>query len=273
MHRIREWFHPYQPSIEHLGRTTVQYEEVEPVADLLPYVFCYWELKTSVSLTEPFMYRVVSDGCIDVLVEQSRPKDVFATGFSTRYLEYDLGTSFHYLGIRFLPAGFPALFEVAAEALTNQFIPLREVAPELYRTLHPGLTAPLSLAEAQSYWDTKLMAWLRHRDTPPQIDGRLLEAMHQILEARGGLHLAGLDVGVSERQLRRLFGYYFGESPKTFAKIVRFQNILAAKPSTPSLRQDKLFYDEGYYDQAHFIKEFKAFYGVTPTRAFGRIKE
>ena len=79
-----------------------------------------------------------------------------------------------------------------------------------------------------------------------------------------------MNTGVSQRQLRRLFEFYIGDTAKTFAKVVRFQNILRAKPSSQSLRQNKLFFDVGYYDQAHFIKEFKNFYGVTPSKAFGR---
>ena len=75
---------------------------------------------------------------------------------------------------------------------------------------------------------------------------------------------------ISPRQLRRLFEYYIGDSTKTFSKVVRFQNILKAKPSTQSLRENKLFYDTGYFDQAHFIKDFKNFYGVTPGKVFGR---
>lgn len=79
-----------------------------------------------------------------------------------------------------------------------------------------------------------------------------------------------LNTGISSRQLRRLFDFYIGDTAKTFSKVVRFQNILRANPSSQSLRQNKLFFDVGYYDQAHFIKEFKNFYGVTPSKAFGR---
>ena len=79
-----------------------------------------------------------------------------------------------------------------------------------------------------------------------------------------------LNTGISPRQLRRLFEFYIGDSAKTFSQVVRFQNILRAKPSSQSLRQNKLFFDVGYYDQAHFVKEFKNFYGVTPSKAFGR---
>ena len=79
-----------------------------------------------------------------------------------------------------------------------------------------------------------------------------------------------LNTGISARQLRRLFEFYIGDTAKTFSKVVRFQNILKSKPSSQSLRQNKLFFDSGYYDQSHFIKEFKNFYGVTPSKAFGR---
>ena len=102
-------------------------------------------------------------------------------------------------------------------------------------------------------------------------DGRLYEAIALILERTGVVDIEkDLNTGISPRQLRRLFEFYIGDSAKTFSKVVRFQNILKAKPSAQSLRQNKLFFDVGYYDQAHFIKEFRNFYGVTPSKAFGR---
>jgi transcriptional regulator GlxA family with amidase domain len=102
-------------------------------------------------------------------------------------------------------------------------------------------------------------------------DSRLYNAIEKILQEFGVVNIEqDLDTGISQRQLRRLFEFYIGDTAKTFAKVVRFQNILRAKPSSQSLRQNKLFFDVGYYDQAHFIKEFKNFYGVTPSKAFGR---
>lgn len=41
-----------------------------------------------------------------------------------------------------------------------------------------------------------------------------------------------------------------------------------AKPSMQSLKQNRLFFDAGYYDQSHFIKDFKDFYGITLGKAF-----
>ncbi|MFD2539818.1 hypothetical protein [Sphingobacterium chuzhouense] len=55
-----------------------------------------------------------------------------------------------------------------------------------------------------------------------------------------------LNTGISQRQLRRIFEFYVGDTAKTFSKVIRFQNILRAKPSKQSLRQNKLFFDAGY---------------------------
>lgn len=267
---IGKLFKPYQPSIAFSGEYSVVYEEAEPQELFQDYIFCYWRLYTPQPLVTPFTYRVVSDGCIDILFEQGTPKSIFITGFSTGYLEYELGKSFDYLGIRFLPAGFPTLFDYAAHTLTNKFQSLAKAIPELNESIVQSIHEGMDLFQASSFFDHLIQEQLENRKQPPEIDPRVLSAMEAILESGGRIPLSQLDVGVSERQLRRLFEFYFGQSPKTFARIIRFQNILGAKPSIESLKNNKIFYDEGYYDQAHFVKEFKAFYGVTPNKAFGR---
>ncbi len=266
---IRDLFKPYQPSIAFSREQAVVYEEAIPDKSFQNYVYCYWRLHTPMPLARPFSYRVVSDGCIDILFEQSAAENIYVTGFSTKFLEYDLGHSFDYLGIRFLPAGFAALFDHSAHKLTNVFLPMAEVLQDFNEVLVQSLAGVLELDQASELFDALFEKWMNDQK-PLEIDLRFQNAIGAILESGGRIPLSQLDVGVSERQLRRLFEFYFGESPKTFARIIRFQNILGAKPSIDSLKNNKIFYDEGYYDQAHFIKEFKAFYGVTPNKAFGR---
>ena len=92
-----------------------------------------------------------------------------------------------------------------------------------------------------------------------------------LMEGQGNLKLGtDLDLGISQRQLRRLFQFYIGDNLKTFQKVVRFQALIRAKPSLQSLRENRLYFDLGYYDQAHFIKEFKTLYGLTPKEALGK---
>lgn len=270
MNRIRELFTPSQPSINYEAKEYVTYHEIAPDKALQDYIYCYWQLSTKNELNHPFTYRVVSDGCIDILFEQKKSEDVFITGFSSKYLEYELGNTFDYIGIRFLPTGFPAMFNIPAYELTNNFLKLEIISSILAEQITASLQKTFSLLEAKNTFDSIFQSILSKGDSVIEQDNRLLNAIHEILLARGNFNLRDLDVGVSERQLRRLFQFYFGDSPKTFAKVVRFQNVLKAKPSIESLKRNKIFFDEGYYDQAHFIKEFKTFYGVTPSRAFAR---
>ena len=104
--------------------------------------------------------------------------------------------------------------------------------------------------------------------TTIKVDERITNAVVALLRRGGNISIArDIDTGLSPRQLRRHFQYYIGESPKAFSKIIRFQKFLLAKPSVQSLKENRLYFDQGYYDQAHFIKDFKHLYGMTPGQA------
>ncbi|MEO1451189.1 MAG: helix-turn-helix domain-containing protein, partial [Bacteroidota bacterium] len=208
-------------------------------------------------------------GCIDIFFELSRPAESFVMGFCKKYTEFPLDNSFHYVGIRFLPTVFPQVYKIDAASLSNQFQLLSQVVPATSTFITDHFNPDVQADKIAPVFDAYFLDIIQEREFDQ--DKRLYDAINIILQHFGVVNVeTDIDTGVSPRQLRRLFKYYIGDTPKSFSKVVRFQNILKAKPSTQSLRQNKLFYDLGYYDQAHFIKDFKNFYGVTPTRAFDR---
>jgi AraC-like DNA-binding protein len=80
---------------------------------------------------------------------------------------------------------------------------------------------------------------------------------------RSNVNAVALDLGVSERHLRRIFHETVGVSPKAFAKLTRFHRALrAARAGQASWAS--IAGAAGYYDQAHLIAEFRAIVGVTP---------
>ena len=263
---IRQLYTPVQPSVK-LANAQVEYREFLPDVKLQEFIYCYWELKTTEALDAAYIYRVVADGCMDIFFELDNPQENFIMGFSKNYTEFAIGKSFHYIGIRFLPAMLPRIFKLDAGELCNRVEALQDVLPGIStfitNTFKPGHSTHSLNVVLDQYFNRHLSK------TTITTDNRLYNAIHIILQKRGVLNIeTELDTGISPRQLRRLFEFYIGDSAKTFSKVVRFQNILRAKPSVQSLRQNKLFFDNGYYDQAHFIKEFKSFYGITPTQAF-----
>lgn len=265
---IRQLYKPIQPTVKQSAEN-VTYFEFLPDLKLQPFIYCYWQLKTKQTLSEKFNYKVVADGCMDIFFELDNPKDNYVMGFCEKFTEFPLENSFNYIGIRFLPTMFPQLFNVNAKELSNKFEHLQNIIPDTSDFIKNNLNATLNTEQIKNIFDNYLIEIISK--TNFDWDIRLYDAIEIIYTKFGVIDIENdLNTGISQRQLRRLFEFYIGDTAKTFSKVVRFQNILNAKPSSQSLRQNKLFFDVGYYDQAHFIKEFKNFYGVTPSKAFGR---
>lgn len=265
---IRNLYTPIQPTIKQSAEH-VTYHEFLPHPRLQPFIYCYWQLKTTAPLSDQFKYRVVADGCIDIFFELDHPKENYIMGFCKQYTEFALDNNFNYVGIRFLPTMFPQLFKVNAAELSNRFEHLSNVLPATADFITNHLHEALPAADIADIFNAYFLQTVAATDI--NNDSRLYDALTRILNNCGVVDIEkDLNTGISARQLRRLFEFYIGDTAKTFSKVVRFQHILKAKPSAQSLRQNKLFFDSGYYDQSHFIKEFRNFYGVTPSKAFGR---
>lgn len=263
---IRKLYSPLQPTLAQSANNVI-YSEILPDLKLQPFVYCYWELKTQKMLDEQFYYRVVADGCIDVFFDLNNPTDSFVMGFCKTHTVFPLNNWFHYVGIRFLPTMFPQLFKINASELSNRFERLQTVIPSKAKFIAENFEAHQDTAQIKALIDSYFIGLLAKTDF--HNDGRLYEAINIILENTGMLNIErDLDTGISPRQLRRLFEHYVGDTAKTFSKIVRFQNVLKARPKTQNPGGQDLLFDAGYYDQSHFIKEFKNLYGDTPAKAF-----
>lgn len=106
---IRQLYTPIQPTIKK-STDNVTYFEFLPILQLKPYIYCYWQLKTTQTLSDQFNYRVVAGCCIDIFFELSNPQDNFVTRFCKKYTEFPLDNTFNYIGVRFLPAMFSQLY-------------------------------------------------------------------------------------------------------------------------------------------------------------------
>ena len=263
---ISALYKPVQPTVKQAADKVI-YTEFLPDIRLQPYIHCYWQLKTTEALTETFNYRIVADGCIDIYLELHNPQKNYLMGFSKTFIEFPLDNTFNYVGIRFLPTMFPQIFKINAMELSNRYENLQSVVPGLSNFISKHFKDTMGKEAIKKLFDDYLLNLIAK--TSIDKDSRLYGAMEVILKNYAVIDIEkDLETGISSRQLRRLFEFYIGATPKTFSKVVRFQHILSAKPSIQSLRQDKLFLEAGYYDQSHFIKEFKNFYGVTPGKAF-----
>ncbi|MCP4131022.1 MAG: AraC family transcriptional regulator [bacterium] len=72
------------------------------------------------------------------------------------------------------------------------------------------------------------------------------------------------EFGINQRRLERNFNKYIGMTPKQFQKSNRFQNMMDKLILNKYPDLIDLAYDRGYYDQAHFIHDFKTYTGESP---------
>jgi AraC-like DNA-binding protein len=100
--------------------------------------------------------------------------------------------------------------------------------------------------------------------------GRIILAVELIKKHSGNLKITVIarQLKISQGQLEKSFRKTVGASPKKFACIVRFRKVLTIAHNEKNLTQ--LGLEAGFFDQAHFIKDFKSFTGFTPERYFMR---
>ena len=110
--------------------------------------------------------------------------------------------------------------------------------------------------------------FLINRMTSAKPDKLVLAALSFIHKSKGKIRIKELmeQLHISQSPLEKRFRQAVGASPKKFASIVRFKNIVQQCDTANSLTE--LGYEAGFYDQAHFIKEFKTFTGDTPEKFF-----
>lgn len=109
-----------------------------------------------------------------------------------------------------------------------------------------------------------LISRMNHSET----DALVMAALALIYERKGNIRIKELaeQLHTSQSPLEKRFRKVVGASPKKFSSIVRFKHILESQSLHDSLTA--LSYEVGFYDQSHFIKEFKCFTGETPEDFF-----
>lgn len=263
---MKKQFTPIQPTIKNSNHQA-SYFELLPDQRLQEYIYCYWQLKSKGKLITPYNYRVVADTCMDILWEAQNPEANFIIGYSSTFSQFPLNSPFNYFGIRFLPMAFPIIFKVDASEISKQFLPLVDVVSNLSKKITEISNQENTLDHLKNKLDEFFLQSIYQSKL--NLDTRISTALNKIILSNGNLSLEkDLDVGLSPRQLRRLFKFYIGDSPKNFSKIIRFQAFLKQLSYQENLRKHKVYYDFGYYDQAHFIKEFKQMYGLSPSSFF-----
>jgi len=130
----------------------------------------------------------------------------------------------------------------------------------------------LSVVQSHQQRITIVEQFLIARIQPIQADKLVQSAIQHIQLAKGNIRISELakQLYTSKSPLEKRFRKIVGASPKKFASLVRFNALL--KDYTLDKTLTELGYEAGYFDQAHFIHDFKVFTGETPEAYFNNTK-
>lgn len=260
---IRKHYRPLQPAENTSGRNSLYYKEYLPASILQPYVHCIWELKTPQPLNRLYFYRVVSDGCLDLIVDCQSFQGIIVAGVTDHALDIPVYSSAAYIGIRFLPSGINRFDKFPLGELRNKMVDITDTIGNKWNELAQRLFECRHTLDRLQLINSFLINQLSKNKI--SVHPALADALYQILSADGHLPIQKKAASqISPRQLQRLFLEHIGCTPKVFARIIRFQKTLYQMNHCGPELNRSAFYHFGYTDQAHFIREFKLFYGNTP---------
>lgn len=258
----------------------MEYQTFQPHQDLRQFVKYYWTLKVPKEANPP-KQRIVPDGSIEMIFTLG--DDIKRFVADTKYIiqprSMVLGqiTEPFYIepfgivdtfAICFFPGGFIPFTRLPIKDLENKETDLKTLLGEGPATeLEHKIIHAANTAERIQYAEAFLLHKLKGSET---IDNIVRSTIDLILSTKGRTSIHDLlkNNPSKRRQLERRFSTLTGLSPKQLARIIRFQTALKMLLNNETSHLADLAYENEYYDQAHFIKDFKAFTGINPKKFF-----
>lgn len=255
----------------------MDYQTYSPSTELVDFVKCYWTLTAPASEERQ---RIVPDGCMEMifhcgdLYRQFLPDgssviqpSAFVFGQITQPLEIAPMGNTNIFAVRFHPNGFLPFASISIKEMENKTTDLQILFGDTGLELGVKILNATNTTERIALIESLLLQQLQSQETTDRVAAISVQAL---LALNGQLSVDELadQVQINRRQLERKFAIVIGMSPKQLAKIIRLQATLKMMEERRFDSLTELAYENGYFDQAHFIKDFKEFTGVTPSEFY-----
>lgn len=232
-----------------------------PSPDLAPWVERHWIVRWDLEGREPYPQETLPHPCVNVVIDTGK-SGVFGVG--TRKFEVLLEGRGQVVGVKFKPGAFHPFLRRPVSELTDRMLPLDAV--------FGGGGADLERAVLEDEDDARQIALIEAYLRPhlPAPDDQVTAVLRVIEIALGDREITTVEQltarsRVPERTLQRLFRKYVGVSPKWVIQRFRLHEAVARAEEGAAIDWASLAHDLGYFDQAHFIHDFKAQVGRSPT--------
>lgn len=186
-------------------------------------------------------------------------------GSRSEYSIIDSPDRFCMIGVEFKPAGAFPFFRPPASELQNATVPLGETWGREGALVRERLLEQQTVQGKFAVLEQTLLSQARERlrNCHPAVAfalDRLRTADHS-----GSVSQVVDEIGISQRRFIQVFSEQVGLTPKLFSRVQRFQKMLAHVFPLKEVDWADVASMCGYYDQSHFIHDFKSFSGLSPT--------
>lgn len=234
------------------------YREHAPPASLAPCIECAWILESNSPIEA---HRVPPDGCLDIIYD--RASGLRAIGAMTREQRFDYPGGAYMSGIRFRPGMARPFLLATPNELTDASAPLENLWSRRARELTRQLDDAACILQTTRI----LLASLRAPLSPPNPIERAIAA---ISAANGNVDLNRIatQANLSARHFRRRCLEETGLTPKLLCRILRFRYASRLAHTMRPRNWAAIALEANYFDQAHFIRDFRHLTGHSPMSVF-----
>ena len=243
-----------------------------PSSQLEQLIECYW-LIDSEGYREISEEKIIPDGFPETIWHygdayeikiknewQPQTKALLAGQLTNHFFLRNTGSS-GMIGIKWKPHALHQLFKIDMTNLVDQVVELPDSLQSLF--IHLNSTELEKVDESTLInLDSHLLATL-DLSTEYNITAKAIEFIH-LSHGQSDIESISSQLNISSRSLERHFKKAIGLSPKFYSRIIRLKHVFEMVESGNRDWADIVF-QSGYYDQAHFIKNFKEFIGEDPT--------
>lgn len=250
--------------------------EYLPCQKLRPYIELYWEGSFNADASGRISMQMVPNGCLELIFHLndlhcdlekddtwSQSPDYMVIGLFTKPYEVRFKNFVEVFSIRFKPEGVYSIFGIPASELKDTYHDMALILGDRFLDFSNRLKEEQSVISMIRQTEQFLLKNLMDR----KIDMNYINFAAELIRNKKGVRIEDLpgQVCISQRQLEREFKNKVGISPKHYLRIIRINEVLRLLKDNKAIDLTSVAYHCGYYDQAHFINDFKNITGEKPS--------
>jgi len=247
-----------------------------PAGPLSQFVECLWYFEGAARAHE--FERILPDGSVEVVInlEEDRfrvydrhshaleqtVRGVLVSGPRSEYFVIDTAQQLSTMGIHFKPGGSFPFLGLPTTEVQNRQVALHDLWGDAAADMRGEIVEAATVDEKFAVVER----WLLRRAARLERHPAVAYALKEFRPGQGrSVTEVTARIGLTPKRFIQLFQREVGLTPKLFCRVRRFQKVLHAIGVGDRIEWADLAIDCGYFDQAHFIHDFRAFSGLNPS--------